>query len=175
MPDAGDGNARDVAVRLTAGDDGDTLVSRCAFGYGVVSSGRMIDTAWEAKNVAPFSASDADYVPSRAATVARGIGTMVASLAVREVTMEAQMSVDPGCIAQSRVRFLTRLDEVSRDEVLVRAVVVTLSWLNLYCVLQIIFSMRVIFMAALKLGEVRKLRPLFGSLSDAYTLRGFWG
>ena len=169
-----DSNHVDKA-HVTAKVSKDTLRSRYAFGEEVVTSGRMVCTPWEAKNVPPFSASDAKYVPSRVSIIARETRNLIASILFREVTMEVQMSVDPVCYAQSRVPFLTRLDEVTHGEVLVRSMVAILSWIYLYWALQMIFSVRTILLAIVKPGEMRKLRPLFGSLVDAYTLRGFWG
>ena len=153
----------------------DTFAPRAAFGQEVASTGRMVDTPWEAKNVAPFSASDPSYVPSFASMIARRILVICAVLVVRETVMEVEASMDPSYLTQSHVAFLTRLNEVTPKEVLVRLTVGVGTWSHSYCSQQILYNMGMITLACLKPQELRKLRPPFGPLSEAYTVRGYWG
>ena len=162
-------------VCVTVGATKDTFVSRFAFGQEVAGSSRMVDTPWEAKNVAPFSTHYPNYVPSRASIVTQRFLIMLPSLVVREIIMEVQMSIDPSYVAQSRVPFLTRLTEVSREEMAVRLILGVGSWVSLLCMIHITLGIGTILLAFLKPHELQKLRPLFGSVSEAYTLRGFWG
>ena len=159
---------------ITAEATKDTLGSRLAFGQEVAGSGRMVGTPWEAKNVAPFSSSDPNYVPSRALIIRRKLSIILAPLVIRGIFKEVQMSVDPFYIAQSRVPFLTRLGEISREELLVRLILGVGKWIYEYCTLQLLGVISIL-LAFLKPDELHKLRPLYGSLSDAYNLRGFWG
>lgn len=153
----------------------DTLEPRFAFGNKIAGSGRMIDTPWEAKNVPPPAASDPNNDVLRASTVAQKTLSLAASLVLREITMEAQMSIDPFYTAPARVSFLTRLNEVTRGEVLVRVVLGIGQWIDAYCVLQALLSTGTILLVLLNPDKVRTLRPLFGPISEAYSLRGFWG
>ena len=151
----------------------DTLRSRFAFGNAIANSGRMVDTPWEAKNVPPPAVSDPDDNVLRASIVTQKTLNLGALLILREIIMEVQMSIDPLYIAH--VSFLTRLNEVTRGEVLVRVILGIGKWVDLYCVLQAISSTGTILLAFLNPDKVRKLRPMFGSVSEAYTIRGFWG
>lgn len=162
-------------ARVPAAATKDTFESRVAFGQEVANSTRMVDTPWEAKNVAPFSTLDPSYVPSRASIVTQRLLITLASLVVRDMVMKVQMSIDPYYFAPSRVSFLTRLNEVSREEVAVRVIVGICSWVYIFCMAHIMLGIGAIVSACLKPNEIRKLRPAFGSVSDAYTLRGFWG
>lgn len=146
-------------ARIMAGATRDTFGSRFAFGQEVAGSGRMVGTPWEAKNVAPFSSSDPNYVPSRASIVRRKLLIILASLVFREIFMEVQMGIDPSYVIQSRIPFLIRLGEVSREEVMVRLILGVGRWVYEYCMLQIlgIFS---ILLAFVKPDELHKLRPL---------------
>ena len=162
-------------ARVPAGATKGTHESRFAFGKQVAASSRMVDTPWEAKNVAPFSTRDPIYVPSRASIVTQRLLIMLPSLVVREIFMEVQMSIDPYYFAPSRVSFLTRLNEVSREEVAVRVTLGIGSWVYILCMIHIMLGVGSIISACMKPDEVRTLRPTFGSVSDAYTLGGFWG
>ena len=167
-------NQSDTAL-VTTEPTRDTFGSRFAFGQEVASSSRMINTPWEAKNVAPFSTRDPSYVPSRASIVTQRFLIMLPSLVVREIIMEVQMSIDPYYVARSRVPFLTRLNEISREEMAVRLIIGVGSWVYLLCMIHIALGIGSILLAFLKPLELPKLRPWFGSVSEAYTLRGFWG
>lgn len=169
------GDEQDEAVSIKAEATRDTIGSRFAFGQEVAGSSRMVDTPWEAKNIAPFSTSDPKYVPSHASIVTQRLLIMLPSLVVQEIITEMQMSIDPSYVAQSRVPFLARLNEVSREEVAVRLIIGIGSWISLLCMIHITLGIGTVVLAYLKPNELRKLRPLFGSPSEAYTVRGFWG
>lgn len=162
-------------ARVTTEPTKDTFGSRFAFGQEVAGSSRMVDTPWQAKYVAPFSTRDPSYVPSRASIVTQRFLIMLPSLVVRETIMEVQMSIDPSYVVRSRVPFLTRLNEVSREEVAVRIILGVGSWVSLLCMIHITFGIGTIVSAFVKTHELQKLRPPFGSVSEAYTIRGFWG
>lgn len=162
-----------TAVKAEAAQD--TFSSRFAFGQKVAGSDRMVDTPWEAKNVAPFSTSEPNYVPTRARIIVQQLWNISTSLVLREIVMEVEMSMYPSYTARSRVPILTRLDEVSREEVMVRLILGIGYWLFSYCTVQIVLGTIAVLFALSKPGKVRELRPMFGSLSEAYTVRGFWG
>lgn len=133
----------------------------------------MVDTPWEAKNVAPPVVSDPNNDVLRASIVAEKTMSLGVLLMLRDIIMEVQMSIDPFYL--TRVPFLTRLDEVTWGEVLVRVTLGIAKWVDLYCVLLAFSSAGTIWLAFVDPDKVRKLRPIFGSVSDAYTIRGFWG
>ena len=153
----------------------DTVGSRMAFGLEVAGSGRMIDTPWQAQGIAPFAPHDPDYIPSRRSIVARRTLVMIASLVLRAVNLKMLLSIDPSCYAPSREPFLTRLATVTREEIAIRLILTVGYWVDLYCILQVIFGLSTVVLAFVKPDELSKLRPWFGSLAHAYTIRGFWG
>ena len=160
-----------VTGKTTQGSFG----SRLAFGRKVARSSRMVGTPWEAKNVAPFSPRDPDYVPTRACIIVQNLWIIATSLLLREIFMEVEMSIDPFYTARAREPFLTRLGEVSREEVMARVVLAIAFWVLSYCGVQILVGTMTLLSALNKSSEIRELRPLFGSLSEAYTVRGYWG
>ncbi|KAM0794859.1 membrane bound O-acyl transferase family-domain-containing protein [Usnea florida] len=153
----------------------DTVGSRMAFGLEIAGSGRMIDTPWEAQNVAPFAPHNPDYIPSRPSIVARRTLIILASLILRAMNLKVVLSIDPSYYAPSREPFLTRLTMVTREEMAVRLTLAAAYWVDLYCMLQVMVGASSIVAAFVKPGETSKLRPWFGSLAHAYTVRGFWG
>ena len=153
----------------------DTIGSRMAFGLEVAGSGRMIDTPWEARGIAPFAPHDPNYIPSRRSIIARRTLVIIASLIVRAMNLKVLLSIDPSYYAPSREPFLTRLTAVTREEIAMRLILAVGFWVDLYCILQVIFGASTVVLAIVKPDELSKLRPWFGSLAHAYTIRGFWG
>lgn len=178
-PKRNDEHSKDVPTQINDAPGSvkavkDTFGSRFTFGQEVSGSGRMVDTPSEVKNVAPFS-NDPNYVPSRASFVVQRTLSSLVLLVLVNVIMEVQMNIDPFYIAPSRVPLLTRLTEVTREELVVRLVLGIGKWAHNYCMVRITLDVPTIPFALVNPGEVRKMRPLFGSLSEACTVRGFWG
>lgn len=48
-------------------------------------------------------------------------------------------------------------------------------WVRLYCVIEGSNAVASAIAVSLGLSKARDWRPIFGSLSEAYTLRNFWG
>ncbi|KAH7408179.1 membrane bound O-acyl transferase family-domain-containing protein [Phaeosphaeria sp. MPI-PUGE-AT-0046c] len=77
--------------------------------------------------------------------------------------------------SEQRIRFFSRLGEVSREELAVRVTGSFVYWCNIYAVLHGLFSFAAVLSVGLGLSKIENWKPLFGSLRDATSLRGFWG
>jgi hypothetical protein len=72
-------------------------------------------------------------------------------------------------------QLFTRLGEVSAEEAMFRFFASFGFWLNTFCVIQLINSLFSLMYLVLHIYPVEMLPPIWGCLSDAYSIRRFWG
>lgn len=154
----------------------DTFGSRYAFGQEVTGTIRGLGTPFEIKNIPPFSMSNPQYVPSPKAFVARKLFIMIVCYYLHEyVLVELQFSLNHDFLHPSHVPFFSRLSRTLLDDVCTRLLVCVITWLKNYCVLQLIFNIPSVISVCLNPSSVHEWRPFLGSVTDCYTIRGFWG
>ncbi|KAK3173749.1 hypothetical protein OEA41_007081 [Lepraria neglecta] len=156
-------------------DDEDTFGSRYSFGSEVSGVVRGIGTSFEIKYIPPFSSSDPGYVPSPAAFIASKFMIIIACHYIVEYTMDWRVAFDKSLFLPSKVPFFARLDDVTLDDVLARLIIGLTTWIYNYAILQVFFGIPAAIAVAFKPSSVGEWRPPFGSIQDAYTMRGFWG
>nr|A0A0M3STV6.1 RecName: Full=Acetyltransferase aurG; AltName: Full=Aurovertin biosynthesis cluster protein G [Calcarisporium arbuscula]ALD83633.1 O-acyl-transferase [Calcarisporium arbuscula] len=151
-----------------------SLLSRLQWGFSTATSWRAPSTVWEAKGTPHF-----EELPSRGRFLARNAMTLLWSVLVLDVMGLVGGDLDPVANAAhftwDRVRFLARLGDVSRDEVILRATVVYMRWGAMYFSLQVVYSFLAIVFVMVGLSPVQRWPPLFGSFTEIYTLRNTWG
>ena len=150
--------------------------------WGCVNSGLEATFSWrrsgtqrEMRNVPMFSSQDPSYEPTRAVFLRHHIFLLVSCYLVLYVLV---LGADPEknkiFFAPAMIPFFTRLGQVSGEELAMRIFGTLGSGLGLFCSQQGIYSMVALVAVGLGLSEPRYWRPLFGSVSDAYSLRRFW-
>lgn len=152
-----------------------SLWERVNSGLEATCSWRWSGTRREVKNVPLFSNQDPSYEPTRAVFLRHHILLLVSCYLILDVlVLGADPEINKIFFAPAMIPFFTRLGQVSGEELAMRIFGTLGSGLGLFCSQQGIYSIVALIAVALGLSEQRYWRPLFGSVSDAYTLRRFW-
>lgn len=156
-------------------DPEDTTQARFAFGNEVSGTVRGPGTAWEVKGLPHFSSNDPQWVPSPLLFIVSKTAVFLACFFLNDYAVDAREALDKDLLQPSKVPFLSRLDEVTKEELWTRFVVALTFWTMAYFLLQVLFSVPATIAVILKPSSVAEWRPVFGSFSELYTVRGFWG
>lgn len=156
-------------------DDRDTFGSRFAFGQEVAGTVRGPGTSWEVKNLPAFSSSDNEWVPSPIIFIVWRLAVIISCFILNDYAIDARMALDHDLMLPSNVPFFSRIGEVTHGEYWTRLIVGVSTWLNGYCSMQVLFNCPALISVCFKPNDVALWRPAFGSILDAYTMRGFWG
>lgn len=169
------GEGKEIKTYIEKNSTGDDIWNRLKFGTWAALSSRYIGSPYQARNVPPYSTSDPSYIPSRRVFLLQGGTIFLFSYSLTEFVIRVGQSYhnDP-VFAESYVPIYARLDEVTAEEVLIR-ITTTGFWFAAYTTIQAYHSATALIAVASGMMTPAEWRPMFGSLSDAYTLRGFWG
>ncbi|KAI9651498.1 MAG: hypothetical protein M1831_004669 [Alyxoria varia] len=155
-------------------------VAKLIFGILQMVSFRHVDTDWEVKNVPPFSASDPSYVPSRQNFLPRKLFVLTLCYLVIDGsdTLGKQSSAEETAqiFSASNVPLLMGSREnFSTERLAIRAGATFMFFLNIFVSGHFVYSSLAIASVSSGLSEPRAWRPAFGALSDARSVRLFWG
>lgn len=140
---------------------------------GYLANYRGIGTSSTARNVPPFSTADLQYVPS--------LSRLVTANLLRLVLVTAALIAEPNItphrpeiLRQDHERVLSRITEVSFEEMGVRIVEVVRFCIRPAAFLQLWYSAFSIYSLTHFNSEPRFWPHLFGSVSEAYNVRRVW-
>ena len=148
---------------------------RFKYGREMPNSQRGVGLPWQVKGVPPFSSQDPKYIPSRREFLTGHFLLLVFCWASHDILTYVQLSLDQSFMLPHYIPFLTRISHVSREEVYTRLALTLSSRGVQFSMLQFFYSVGAILDVSQNPDNVKLWRPLFGSFSDAYTLRNFWG
>lgn len=150
---------------------------RVLFGLNTINSQRNIGTPQEARHVPHFSNANPNYTPSRANFLGKtGLKIVVSYFIMDFLTSSTpDLSQNSRLFAPAFVPLLSRLGEVSMDEMKRRVMSSIGQWVGIYTVLQLVHSCLAFVTVSLGVYEPSGWRPLFGSVKDVYSIRNFWG
>lgn len=161
---------------LPLGSSHEGVWDRLKFGVWVAVSHRYIGSPYQARNVPPYSASDPSYVPTRRIFLLRRGLVFLACYLITDILVQGnQPDQNPVVFAETHVPFFTRLHDVSANEILTRITTTIGFWFGAYCSIQAYYSAMAFIAVASGFSSPAERRPFFGSLGNAYTIRGFWG
>lgn len=149
--------------------------TRMDFGSEVSGSARGIGRFWEVKNTPLFSKLQPEFVPSRSVFIFVQAIAAVTCYYVNNYLADVTLSLDPSLLDARHVPLLTRISNVTSAEIRTRIVATLGYWIMQYCMLQFFYSIAGIIGAVTNPKDIRLWRPLFGSLSDGFTIRNLWG
>jgi hypothetical protein len=149
--------------------------SRWEFGSEVSGSTRCTGSAKEASNVPHFSEGDPRYVPPLSAFLLRHLCLVVGLYHLHTLCIDMQLRSDQAFLEDTHISFLSRITDVSLEEIVTRVRISVAYWVALYCFCQFFYSLFALTNVALKPTELRLWRPLFGSIKTSSTMRGYWG
>ena len=153
-----------------------TTWERLKFGYWVALSTRYIGSPYQARNIPPYSYSNPFYIPSRSAFLLKRASIfIICYLTIDIMSQLNQPLTNPTTYAESRVPFFTRLQDVTIDELVTRTMTTIFYWLGIYVIVQGYYSGLAFLSVASGLDHPGLWRPFNGPVTQAYTIRGFWG
>ncbi|KAF5615427.1 toxin biosynthesis (Tri7) [Fusarium sp. NRRL 52700] len=159
------------------GDDisGDeSFFSRLTWALAMQWNLRRIKTSRPARNTPPFSSKDPSYVPSRGRFLLTRVGVILASIAYMAI-IGLQPEPTREDLSGDRVRLFSRLNEVTPYELLQRAIS-TVTWLSgIGTTSEICYNVIAVVLVGLGLSEPVMWPSWFGSFTEAYSVRRWWG
>ncbi|CZT06852.1 uncharacterized protein RAG0_12483 [Rhynchosporium agropyri] len=169
-----DSTPRDAAVKMEKKSG--SFLERFGFGLHSICSQRDCGLPHEVKNVPPFIYNDPKFVPSAAAFVTRSTVTAIICYFIIDF-LESQPAPHNAAeiFAQEKVSVLTRWREITLQEAITRVAASAMFWINMITILTLMTSIFNIICVSLGLSKVENCKPLMGPMSEAYTIRGFWG
>lgn len=148
--------------------------SRFWFAVEQAISRRRIGTPLQLKAVPPFSTQDPDYVPSRASFLIGTIASLFCCYIIWDVGA-TQAPPDPVLIAPNKQAILSRLGEVTLEELMFRTALTVGYYIQLIAVLKVFPGVFGLVAVASGLSDPAAWPPAYGSLSELYSIRQFWG
>ncbi|KAF4554064.1 MBOAT-like protein 5 [Elsinoe fawcettii] len=149
----------------------DTLFYRLLYGISTTCSLRAIGTPYQCKNVPPITRS-----PSRPRFLARCLTICIAAyLFLDAASLSAHPELNSTNFAQHKIAFLRRLGLINSEELFIRTTTILGVWVSLYIYLQMIYYGMALVAVGSGITSVAAWPPLYGSWSDAWSVRQFWG
>ncbi|CEI65992.1 hypothetical protein FVEN_g4596 [Fusarium venenatum] len=154
-----------------------STATRLGFGVSNLWNMRGVGTVKQISKIPSWSSSPAalSLVPSRRQELLRHVKNATLSYLILDVFANQPPPDIENLMSPRNELLLTRLGEIDAQEALFRLFAVLGFWANTFCVIHLVNSVFSLVYLILGLYPVRMLPPVWGSLSDAYTIRRFWG
>ncbi|KAF4457348.1 hypothetical protein F53441_677 [Fusarium austroafricanum] len=151
-----------------------SVTERLKFGLRQLWNMRGVGTTKEISQIPPWSRKAPLFTPTRSQAIRRHARNAILSYLILDIFANQRPS-DPDMLSPSKETLLTRLGEVGLEEAIFRFFVVFSFWISAFCCIQFINSVLSLIYVGLNLYPVSMLPPIWGRLSDCYTVRRFWG
>ena len=153
-----------------------TLTRRIGFGLHTTIAQRNTNTRYQIKGVPPFSSTSPSFIPPRKSFVRKCLRDVLVCYLIIDACTFAGPPKDAGSVfAANKVPFLSRITEVSFEEFMVRVLSTLGLRLIVYCMLQMFYGLLAAVTVLLGIYEVRDWPPPFGAISEAWSIRRYWG
>ncbi|EWG55298.1 hypothetical protein FVEG_13320 [Fusarium verticillioides 7600] len=164
---------KSVLIGSDASGDG-SYISHFTWALAMQWNLRRIKTSRPARNTPPFSSKDPSYIPSRGRFLATRVGVIVASIAYMSI-IGLQPEPTRDSLSGNKARFFSRLNDVTLYELLQRAIL-TVTWLSgIGTTSEICYNVIAVVLVGLGLSEPVMWPSWFGSFTEAYSVRRWWG
>lgn len=140
----------------------------------VIFNYRGVGTARQVKNLPTFSRSDPDYVPSRSRFLFRRLVSVALGYIVVDF-LNSQPPLNVNLFSASKARLFGGLLDLSLEDVAMRVATTLVFWLSLRLTIALIYNAASALFVGFWLSDPEQWPPYFGSVSDAYSVRRFWG
>ena len=154
----------------------DDIYSRLKFGLWGGTSHRYIATPSQTQHTPSYSSSSPSYIPSRTAFLLRKALIIFSCILILDLIALSELKPkNPILITEENSKLIPRASELSVRWAVTRMRATAAHWLESYAGIQMYYSALTSFGVALGMTSPAERRPVFGSVADAYTLRGYWG
>ncbi|KAF5567947.1 TRI7-trichothecene biosynthesis [Fusarium pseudoanthophilum] len=151
-----------------------SFISHLTWAFAMQWNLRRIKTSRPARNTPPFSSTDPSYIPSRGRFLLTRVGVIVASIAYMAI-IGLQPEPARESLSSNKVRFFSRLSDVRPYELLQRAIS-TVTWLSgIGTTSEICYNVIAVVLVGSGLSEPVMWPSWFGSFTEAYSVRRWWG
>lgn len=152
-----------------------TAWQRLRFGYHISVSTRKAATPYQVKGLSPFSGQDPQYVPSRGVFLLnKAVILLLCYLVMDFSSLASQPDQNPVLYHPSRISWLNA-ENLGAEPLLIRSTTALGFWVNLYCIVQFYMGIFAFFTVGIGASKVEDWPPCFGPVSEAYSVRRFWG
>lgn len=152
-----------------------SVQDRLRFGYWAAVSTRNVGTSFQVSGVPNFSSTDPDFVPSRSVFLRQKAQLLLCCYLVLDtLTFMSQPDQNPILYSPARLSW-TEPRNWSLENLIVRSTTVFGFGVSVYCIIQAYIGSVAFISVALGFSNVKSWPPGFGSISEAYSLRRFWG
>lgn len=154
-----------------------TYLRRLVFGWEEAFRARSTRTPWEVKNVPAFFPDHPNIIPTKAEFLYSTIRRCWISLFIVDIIsfMGRDATMNTVNFASERIPLLTRLQDVTMEELLLRLISSVLHWVSVVALLQAIYDGSAIMVITLGLGRIERWPPLFNRWAECWSVRQFWG
>ncbi|KAM0354334.1 hypothetical protein ACHAPU_001378 [Fusarium lateritium] len=149
-------------------------INRLLFGFSNLWNMRGVGTSKEISQIPPWSSKDS-LVPSRGQETKRHAKNAIIAYLVLDVFANQPPPDLEKMMSPRNEQLLARFGEVNSEEAIFRLFASFGFWLNTVCVIQLTNSAFSLLYLGLNIYPVKMLPPIWGRLSDAYSIRRFWG
>ena len=165
-------NNRRIAASLQPA----TSWRRLRFGLGVTLNPRLVNTAYQVKNVPRWSQGEPQQIPSRGYFLrCTAFIVLLNYLIVDLCSLGAQPGRNVLLFSNEKVAVFRRWNSLGPEEIVVRVLASLMLWLNIYCIFRIFHGLIVLLAVGSGFSKVQDWPRPFGPLSEAYSVRRFWG
>lgn len=148
---------------------------RLQFGFELSVSTRKAGTLYQVKGLRPLSTRDPQSLPSRGSFLASKIFQSLISYLILDLsTLASQPDQNQVLYHHTRISW-RNLDNLTTEHLAIRVATTLGFWLNVYCVIQCYMGFFALIAVGFGVSKVEYWPPGFGPMSEAYTIRRFWG
>ena len=148
---------------------------RLQFGFQLSVSTRKVGTPYQVKGLSPFSTRDPQSLPSRGSFLASKLFQCLISYLILDLsTLASQPDLNQVLYHHARISWRS-LDNLTTEHLAIRVATTLGFWLNVYCVIQCYMGFFALIAVGFGVSKVKYWPPGFGPMSEAYTIRRFWG
>ncbi|KAI4185319.1 MAG: hypothetical protein L6R41_004206 [Letrouitia leprolyta] len=169
---------RELSVKQKAGESvvHDKAVQRLQFGFSISLEARFSATKWPVKNIPRFSRTRVGYIPSKAEFLRANIIRWIAYVLILDLAGFFSKGNDNAVLfAPTKIPFFSRVDRVSMEETMTRAIIAISFWAFQYIIIEVVYYAFAIIAVASGISTVEAWPPMFGFIGECYSLRQFWG
>ena len=141
----------------------------------LVFSPRGVGRSWAVSGIPPFSRTDLTYTPTRSVFLRHRLSSTLISFLLLDILSSLPPPPDSEVLfGPARIAYFGRFSEVTLGEFGLRLTSTIGFWVSTYCIINIIHGTFAVFAVGLGGSEPGAWPPIFGHLSEAYSIRRFW-
>lgn len=148
---------------------------RFRLGLYIAVSTRMIGTPYQVVGVPPSSRQDPNYFPGKLTFLLQKLVVLVRCYLFLDLSsFLSQPEQNPQLFHPGTISWLDT-QNLSFERLIIRCTSVLGFWTSLYCIIEAYMGLLGFLSVGSGLSDVKQWPPGFGSVTEAYTLRRFWG